>query len=460
MCRYVLLSPLNCYALSPCDPLCYSEDESPITPSICTKNRPHRHVSFSEEETNENVGRQQLKEKQALAISNGSEKEEGRDEERAALGGGESEESGHQVPVRQESNVSLKGEDELPVSTPAAFTDAIPMLDMDSDTDVEGEEKGEGCTVPVTLHTAQKADHPSNTAQFYMDSDTDVDAVDIRHQVLESVPSSENNKHFQAVSLSRPEDITMDSDTDDDDDALLGAAPKAGPVSFQSTHTSVSAPSIQTEHFHLDSDTDVDEEEEKECAALQTLSKLDETPSGQDISPGGPGSVPAAPPILHTDSETDDEAIPAPAVSEPSVGFAVTEPGSAADMPADLDILSDSDTDVEDDSPLVVPFAVTALSFVPSTASGAVQSDSDADTDVDESSVPPAGDRVDKAEPREDSETDVEEEVDFQATGEVPHLSLHRENTPGYLAPRLQNCSTPVQLSGNKSLNKNFIEHI
>lgn len=406
------------------------------------------------------MGRQQLKEKQALAILDGSEKGEGRDEERAALGGGESEESGHPVPERQESNVSLKGEDELPVSTPVAFTDAIPMLNMDSDTDVEGEEKGEECTVPVTSNIAQKADPPSNTAQLHMDSDTDVDEDhDTVDKVLESVPSSENHKHFQAVSLIRPEDITMDSDTDDDDDdALLGAAPKAGPVSFQSTHTPACAPSVQTEDFHLDSDTDVDEEEEKECAALHTCSKLDETPSGLDISPGGPGSVPAAPPILHTDSETDDEATPAPAVSEPSVGFAVTEPGSTADTPADLDILSDSDTNMKDDSPLVVPFVVTALSFLPSTASGVVQSDSD--TDVDESGVPPAGDRVNKAEPREDSETDVEEEVDFQATGEDQHLSLHRENTPGYLAPSLQNFSTPVQLSGNTSLNKNFIEHI
>lgn len=406
------------------------------------------------------MGRQQLKEKQALAFLDGSEKEEERDEERAALVGGGSEENGHQVPVRQESNVSLKGAEALPVSTPVAFTEAIPMLDMDSDTDVDGEEEGEECTVPVTLNTAQEADQPSNTAQFHMDSDTDVDedhdAVD---KALESVPSSENNKHFQAVSLIRPENISMDSDTDvddGDDTALPGAAPREGPLPFQSTDTSVSAPSVQIKDFHLDSDTDVDEEEEKECAALPTCSKLDETPSGLEISPGGPESVPAAPPIPHTDSETDDEAFPAPAVSEPSAGFAVTESGSTAVTPADLDILSDSDTDVKDDSPLVVPFAVTALSFVPSAA----RSDSNADTDVDEASVPPAGDRVHKADPGEDSDTDVEEEVDFQATGEDQHLSLHRENTPGYLAPPLQKCSTPLQLPGKKSLNKNFIEQI
>lgn len=450
-CRYALLSLLNSYA---CHLVidCYSEDESPITPSVFTKNRPHRHVSFSKEEMDVNVGRQQLKEKKPPAIVDGSEEEEGSEEERAALGGKKSEESGHHVPVNKESNVSLGGEDELPVSPPAVFTDAIPAFNMDSDTDMEGEEEGVASAVPVTLNTNQQADHPSNTAQFHMDSDTNVDEDDDA-LVPESVPSSDNNtKPFHVISVIQPEDIAMDSDTDVDDDAMLDAASKAKPVSFQSTHTADSAPSTQHKDFHLDSDTDVDEEEEKECVPIHKCSKLDETPARVDMKPVGPESAPAVPHSVHTDSETDDEAIPAPAISEPSVVFAVTELCTTADTRADLDILSDSNIDVKDDSPLVLPFAVTTLSFTPGTASGAFQSDSDADTDVDECSVPPARDRVNPADPHVDSETDVDDEVDFGAPGDDLVPSLHRENTPGLLVLPLQNCSTPVQLSGNQSI--------
>lgn len=355
------------------------------------------------------MGRQQLKEKKAPVIMDGSEEEEGSEEERAALGGRKSEESSQHVPVNQESNVCLGGEDELPVSPPAVFSDAIPAFNMDSDTDV----------------------------------DEDDDAL-----VPESVPPSDNNtKPFHVISVIQPEDIAMDSDTDvDDDDAMLDAALKAKPVSC-ATHTADSAPSTQHKDFHLDSDTDVDEEEEKECVPIHTCSKIDETPTRLDMKPVGPEPAPAVPHSLHTDSETDDEAIPAPAISEPSVVFAVTELCTTADTRADLDILSDSNTDVKDDSPLVLPFAVTTLSFTPGTASGAVQSDSDADTDVDECSVPPAGDRVNPADPH-----DVDDVVDFGATGEDLVPSLHRENTPELLVLPLQNCSTPLQLSGNQSI--------
>lgn len=393
------------------------------------------------------MGRQQLKEKKAPVIVDGSEEEEGSEEGRAALGGRKSEESGHHVPVNQESNVSLGGEDELPVSPPAVFTDAISAFNMDSDTDMEGEEEGVASAVPVTLNTNQQADHPSNTVQFHMDSDTDVDEDDDA-LVPESVPSSDNNtKPFHVISVIQPEDIAMDSDTDVDDDAMSEAASKAKPVSSVSP-----APSTQHKDFNLDSDTDVDEEEEKECVSIHTCSKIDETPTRVDMKPVLPESAPAVPHSLHLDSETDDEAIPAPAISEPSVVFAVTELCTTADTRADLDILSDSNTDVKDDSPLMLPFAVTTLSLTPGTVSGAVQSDSDADTDVDECSVPPAGDRVNPTDPHVDSETDVDDKVDFGATGEDLVPILHRENTPELLVLPLQNCSTPVQLSGNQSI--------
>ncbi|XP_074509338.1 mediator of DNA damage checkpoint protein 1 isoform X2 [Sebastes fasciatus] len=405
-----------------------SEDESPITPSSSssTKNRPYRCATFSKEETDVDVGRQQLKKEKALAIVDDSEEEE----ERAAAGGRKSEKSGQHLPVKPESNVSLTGEDELPVSTPAIFTGAIPAFDMDSDTDMEGEEEG-----LVTLNTNQQADQPPNTAQFHMDSDTDVDEdEDALDKVAKSVPSSAD--HTKPPHVIQPESITMDSDTDvddddDDDAAVSDAAPKA-------KHTADSAPSMQLKDLNLDSDTDVDEEEEeKDRGTNNARSKIDETPTRSDIKP----VAVAAPHSLHLDSDTDDEAIPAPAIGEPSVASTVSDAG------AGLGVLSDSDTDVDDDSDLVIPVAVSTLSAGPSTRSGALQSGSDADTDVDESSVPTAGDGVIPPDLRVDGDTDVEDkEEDFGEAGEGQIPSLQRENTPGLLVPLQQNCSTPVQV--------------
>lgn len=406
--------------------------------SVHTKNRPHRHVSFSKEETDVNVGRQQLKEKKAPAIVDGGE-----EEERAVLGERESEESDYHALVNKENNVSLGGEDELPVSTPAIFTDAVPAFNMDSDTDMEGEEEGVASAVHVTLNTNQQVDHLSNIGPFRMDSDTDVDE-DVSDKIPKSVPSCDNDT--KPVHVIQPEDIIMDSDTDvdDDDDVMSDAASKTIPLSCQSTHTTHSVPSMQTD-FHLNSDTD---DEEKECVPIIACSKIDETPTKLDIKLVGPESTPAALHSLHIDSKTDDETIPTPAISEPSVVLPVTESCTTADTHANLDILSDSDPDVKDDSNLVAPCGVATSPFMPGIASKAVQSDSDADTDVDESSMPPAGDRVNPGDLCVDSDTDVENEVDC---GPVPHQvpSLHRENTPGLLVPPLQNCSTPLHLSGN-----------
>lgn len=386
-------------------------------------------------ETDIYVGRQQLKEKKALVIVDDSEEEE----ERAALGGRKSD----------GCNVSLTGEDESPVSTAEV---AIPAFNMDSDTDVEGEEEGVACTGPVTLNTNQQADQPPNTAQFHMDSDTDVDEDDDAiDKISKSVPSSaDNTKPPHVISVIQPEAITMDSDTDVDDDAVVSdAASEAKPVSFQSTETADAAPSMQIKDFYLDSDTDVDEEEEKGSRTINTCSKIDETPTRLDIKSIGDESAAVTAHSLHLDSDTDDETVPAPVISEPSAASAVTESCIAEDTGSDVDALSDSDTD--DDSCLVIPCVATTLKFVPCNAPEALQSDSDADTDVDEPSVPPAGDGVNPADLTVDSDTDVEDEkVDFRSAGDSQVPSLQRENTPGLLVPLLQNCSTPVQ--GNQSL--------
>ncbi|KAM6995311.1 mediator of DNA damage checkpoint protein 1 [Tautogolabrus adspersus] len=421
-----------------------SEDESPITPSSSSQNRPYRHVSFSKEETCVDVGRQQQKEKESLGVVDDSE-EDGEGEERAALAGEKSEESRQHVQVKQDSDVSLTGEDELPVSTTTALTDEIPVFNMDSDTDMEGEEEEETSVGPVSLSTNQKADQQADTAQFHMDSDTDVeednDALD---KVSKSVLPSADTKHPHVFSVIKPEGLTMDSDTDvDDDDAVSDAATKAKPVSFESTHTADCAPSTQPKDFHLDSDTDVDEEEEKECGTNTIGTKIDETPAELDIKPSKPESAPNAPHSVHVYSDTDDETA---AVSEPSALSVVTESIATADKGADLGILSDSDTDVEDES-LVIPVAVASFSLSPATKSGDPQLDSDADADRNECTAPPAGEGGNHVVLGLGSDANVEDkEGIFDNEGEDQIPSLCRENTPGLLVPLLHNCSTPLQM--------------
>jgi len=385
---------------------------------------------------------QQLKNEKTLKIVADGDEEE----ERAALEGRHSEESEQHVPGEQESNVSLTREDKMPVFSPAVLTDAIPVFDMgsDSDTDVEGEEACVASAGPVTLTTNQQADQPPNTAQFHMDSDSDFDEdEDALHGVPTSAPSSADPaKPPHVISVIPSEGITMDSDTDVDDDSVSDAAIKAKPTSLQSTPAA--------DDFHLDSDTDIDEEEEeKQCGTNNSCFEVDETPTRLDIKPTGPESVAAAPHSLNLDSDTDDEAVPAVAVSDLSAVSAVAEAVATAAAGAGLEVLSDSDTEEEDDSPPLVPVVVSTPSVDPGTRSEALQSDSDADTDVDESSVPPAGGAVKPV----DSDTDVEDkEVEFGEAGKNQIPSLRRENTPGLLVPLQQNCSTPVHVSGNQPI--------
>uniref|UniRef100_UPI003AAED75B uncharacterized protein n=1 Tax=Centroberyx gerrardi TaxID=166262 RepID=UPI003AAED75B len=402
-----------------------SEDESPITPCSSTKNRPNKHVSFSKEERDVDVGRQQLKKKRAQVIVDDSEEEEGREEEeRAAPGGREAEESGQDAPVKQENNVSLSGGDGSPVSTPAVSTDAVPVFNMDSDTDVEGEEEGAESVRPVTLNTTPQADQPTKPVQFHMDSDTDVDEDDdALDKVPKSVPASNDDTLLSdSLPVAQPAGTTLDSDTDVDDDAdatVSDAATKATLASLQSAHTADSAPS---KDFHLDSDTDVDEEEESDCRPNNMCITIDKTPSGLDLKPGGVESASAAPHNLHLDSDTDDEVIPAPVSTKLPAVVTDIEPPTAADRGAELDILSNSDTDLEEDTPLLPPVATAtnvvpasaealsvSLSTAPVTVSAALQSDSDADTDADESGVPPAGEAAAPADFRLDSDKDLED---------------------------------------------------
>ncbi|XP_039475142.1 mediator of DNA damage checkpoint protein 1 isoform X2 [Oreochromis aureus] len=431
-------SPISSSFLSPPNKVVpESDNESPITVSSSSKNKPNRHDSYTTQETDVDVGRQQLEKKKVVAFVEDSEEEE----ERAVQVGTKSLKGGCHMPVEKESNASLTEDDEL--STPAVSTDAIPAFNMDSDTDVEGEDEEVASAGPVTLTTNQQVDQPPKTAQFHMDSDTDIDEdEDASGKAPKALPSSdENAKTPHAVSVLPPEGVTMDSDTDVDDDAVVSdAATKAGPTVCQSAHTADSAFSVQPEDFHLHSDTDVDEDEEEEAK-----NKTDETPNKSDIKLTALKSAPVAPDSLQIESDTDDEALPVPATSKPSVVAAVADSRPTAGADADLEILSDSDTDVEDASLLAIPVGVTTMSASPRPTLKASRADSDADTDVDESSVPPAGDEAKPADVKVDGDTEDKKSDIGEGEDQVP--GLHGENTPGLLAPLLQNCSTPVQMS-------------
>ncbi|KAF0045546.1 hypothetical protein F2P81_002075 [Scophthalmus maximus] len=434
------LTPNVRYALSDGDSLAVAdipcrEDESPITPSSFAKNRPSRHVSFSKEETEVDVAGQLLEEKKTHALEDDSEEEEGMEKESVASEGTQFKRSGQNVPVTQEKNVSLAGEYELPVSAPAVSTEVIPAFNMDSDTDAEGEE--EGVASAVTLNTNQ-ASQPPNTAEFHMDSDTDEDedALDKDPQTVTSSDDSTKPPHVN--SYIQPEGIIMDSETDvdDDDAAVSDTATKAEPMSFQSAPTADSAPLTQQKDFQLDSDTDVDEEEETECGTNKSNSKIDATPTGLDMKPTGPESAPAAPRSLHLDSDTDDEAIPAPTLSgPPEVSDEATESCTAADRGAH--VRSDSDKDVEQGSPQVIS--------VVGTMPGALESDSDADTDVDGSSQPPAGDVANLTDLGVDSDTDVE---DKEADIEKADREVENMDTQAFLSPS----SVPFRCAGAPSV--------
>ncbi|KAM9852080.1 mediator of DNA damage checkpoint protein 1 [Aulostomus maculatus] len=407
-------SPTSSTFLSPTNKIVpESEDESPTTPSSSAKGGPYKRVSFSKEELDIDVRRQPLEKKKTLEFLDDSEEEEGKEEERATSGEMALEESRQDVLVQQRSDVSRTGQEESPVSTRA--TDMIPSFNMDSDTDVEAEEEG---VSPVTLNTNQKVDQPADT-HFNTDDDTDVDE-DALDTGATSAPSSDgSSKPPCAVPPVQPEGFALDSDTDVEDADVSDTAAKP-------TSTADSSTSTQPKHFHFDSDTDVDEEED---GTTNTSSKPDEPPSRLGFKPIESESAPG-PLSLHPDSDTDDEVIPAAAASEPPVVSAVTDLRNATDAGAD-----NSDTDVEEDCPAVMPAAVSTLSVPP-------------DTDEAESSVLPAGVGNNLAEPGLDSDTDVEDEgVDLGEVGKNQIPDLPRENTPGFKAPLLQHCSTPVQLS-------------
>uniref|UniRef100_A0A3B5RB87 Mediator of DNA damage checkpoint protein 1 n=1 Tax=Xiphophorus maculatus TaxID=8083 RepID=A0A3B5RB87_XIPMA len=368
-----------------------SEDESPITPSSSNRNGSSRRISFSLEKTDIDLE----KNKSPVFAENGVEEGEG-----AAEGGMYSEERGDNV--KREADKSPTESSESLRSTLQVSRDAVPEFNLDSDTDVEGEEEEE---VP-----AGKSDQCPNTVLSHMDSDTDVNE-DVSDKAPRTSPSTDEATKCSVATGIQFEGITVDSDTDVDGDDDANVTSKA--VLPQGVHSADSAPSVQSVDFNLDSDTDVDEEEEVgKWGNPKTLSEKSDKP----LSPHN----------LHPNSHTCDKEVTA----------------------AGLDILSESDTDLEEDSLLSVPAAAADLPVSSAAAAGAPEPESDADTDVDELVAPQPADEGKPADLRMESDTDVEDEETSpgeEEQGQIPHLL--RENTAEFPVLLWQNSSTPVHVS-------------
>ncbi|KAJ0066313.1 hypothetical protein NL108_010948, partial [Boleophthalmus pectinirostris] len=362
-----------------------SEDESPITPSSSYKNRTRR-VSFNTEESDSDFNRQEQKKIVPLDLVDDSEEETGNDNKTSV------DNSSVQPQISKvEPNVGVQAK-------------AVPEFNMDSDTDVEEDEEKPTADKAATT-TAVTSSNAQPESEFHMDSDTDVedneppissDNIPEKHQnipvvqpegiSLDSDTDVEEEEEKPAKTSVAPEisnnvqasnaaEFNMDSDTDVEDEDLVSAALEK-PTESQTAKLEM--PKTSEINFNLDADTDVDEEE----------ADITATPSHLDAKT--PISKSAAPQDVQLESDTDDEGIiNVPVASKP---------------PEDLELLSNSDTDVEDGSADVKP-----------TASGLTVAECEVDS--------------------------VE-----GADNEIP--ALQREITPDIQGASLKNCSTPIQQQG------------
>ncbi|CAL8247425.1 unnamed protein product [Lota lota] len=445
-----------------------SEDESPITPSSSSKHRPTQCVSADNDEQDFGAWQQRLKNKKAAHVIATDGKEE---EEKVAPVGADPEKRGGCAPDSLVNSVSTWAKDGLDQPGPALPTELIQVLNMDSDTDVEGEEESSVSVGLGTPNRTQPAPPPPTAnaptcelGQFVMDSDTDVDDEDECVDATPAPTAGEANTTESPGEVLVAQQTYGDTDVEGEDDDEPDRVSKATHASPQSENLPVSwAGSTQPSDFHLESDTDVEEEEDEEgddAIAKSSSAKMEAESRGVVFAS-------AAPQNFDLDSDTDDDVLPTDANSDPTSEAAQTTPSSAADTGAHLDILSDSDTDVEEDSPLILPAVAVAInagpmsSGLPSSSgpislSTALGPDSDADTDVDEISSSPVGVDVstDPADIRMYSDTDMEdEEEEARAVGtegcQVSCSSDEKDfgSLQGHRASS-HHCSTPVELSG------------
>ncbi|XP_036789539.1 mediator of DNA damage checkpoint protein 1 [Oncorhynchus mykiss] len=458
-----------------------SEDESPITPSSSAINRPKTIVSFSEEESDMDGPRQQPRRRRAQVIVDDSEEEEEGKEGTEALG---EKEPGKRTRGKEEvsvvNQVSQAERDGPMVSTEDTFN-------MDSDTDVEGEEEM-GLSAPVNAVKPPAATEPPTTdsdpGQIHMDSDTDVeegDTMDSDSKLMLTAADVER-KPVDSVPVVQPTEIHLDSDTDvDDDDDVVVSDSATNVTSFVSDPAEKPdnpAPAVPPVEFHLDTDTDVEEED------TDTHSKTVPESDSSGIRTGIAG-----PQEILLDSDTDEEDNPFTPPASSRTAELLNPPTSVRPAAAaPLEVRSDSDTDLEEDATQTMnlpPPNVTTVTedavfasrqaVLPSptitTTTGAVtktialrSQDSDADTDAEEERLepkpprcrPPAG-MVPESDLNEPSDFRMDSDTEKDGPGEAGQGQTACRLREGAAGPGLlplggspgphQKCSTPLASS-------------
>ncbi|KAJ8392930.1 hypothetical protein AAFF_G00071340 [Aldrovandia affinis] len=281
------------------------------------------------------------------------------------------------------------------------------VSDSDPDTEAEGEagskvSQGRSRPGPLIDSAANKENvEPSRTtapvgspvANFQIhDSDSDTD-LEAEEEVGNLTRSLGPNVGSAAAPDPVIHEFHLDSDTDVEDN--VDGTTASAPVLVPKAEPPPAAPAVQQIDFHLDSDTDAEDN-------LEDLSGLAPGGSSCTVSPIAPSVKPQE---LHFDSDTDTE----------DTGTRTQPPAAAVGM--GMEILSDSDEDMEEDA--AWPFAPTPKAGsepAPPAALAATSacSEPDSDTDVEEADSveprPPVKTEVDPRDCNMDSDTDVEDD--------------------------------------------------
>ncbi|XP_071239564.1 mediator of DNA damage checkpoint protein 1-like isoform X2 [Salvelinus alpinus] len=455
-----------------------SEDDRPITHSSA-KNRPKKVVSFSEEESDMDGPRKHPRRRRAQVIVDDSE-EEGK-EGTEALG---EKETGKRTRGKEDvSLVNQVSQVERDRLTPSAPMSEV-KFNMDSDTDVEGEEEM-GLSAPVNSVTPPDATEPPTTdsdpGQIHMDSDTDVeegDTMDGDSKLMLTAADVER-KPVDSVPVVQQTEIHLDSDTDVDDDVVVSdsATNVTSFVSDPVEKPDGSGPAVPPVEFHLDTDTDVEEED----TDIHSKTVPESDSSGIRTGIAGHQEI-----LLDSDTDEEDNPFAPPASSRTAELLnPPTSVGPAAAAP--LEIRSDSDTDLEEDATqtmnlpppnvamvtedavlasrqAVLPSPTTTITGAVTTTIALRSQDSDADTDAEEERLepkpprcrPPAG-MVPESDLSEPSDFRMDSDTEQDGPGEAGQGHTGGRLREGAAGPGLlplggspglhQKCSTPLASS-------------
>ncbi|XP_036394549.1 mediator of DNA damage checkpoint protein 1 [Megalops cyprinoides] len=224
---------------------------------------------------------------------------------------------------------------------PAGLSKGVPILNMDSDTDVEGEEEvgnlpGSGECKAALDSGARPSPVPAvNPLEFHLDSDTDVEedtdgvtrsgtgGTDLE-ETAEDPPRSGVNFSTSPpdAAVLKPQALHFDSDTDAEDGDAAVLVPKAeAPATAAGKGLEILS----------DSDTDAEQDAAEPCPPAAEAGSGSQPRSGSQTAT----VVPAARPEADSDTDMEDSG-PARLQSSPKANI----------DPRDFNL--DSDTDVED----------------------------------------------------------------------------------------------------------------